>query len=139
MSFEDYLEEVHRKARSLVEPYMRHEKVSVREPWMYKDGLVLRVLTSGFDISLSDSEYFWCEPPDENWFTLQCNGKDFNLKNHFQDILNPTEIELEEFELESGYPFLFTEEGLKSIVDIHKGQRVYIYYDVRSWGWLVNE
>lgn len=46
---------------------------------------------------------------------IQCNGSGFELEGFFGDILNPTELELEEFELETGMPFILTKKGFSEV------------------------
>lgn len=111
----DCLEKVLQKAKTLMESYRGYETVSINgteNEWIFascygSDG------GKGFHQYLEVASVNGGDPS----IVSVCNGDLRDLGSFFENVADPTEVELENFELETGYPFILSEEGLKSMVE----------------------
>lgn len=114
----DKVEKVTQKARRLSEDYSQNHKVFIQDSRDWSIYLIFRCSGRTYNKRLiSQSVYLASGNRGVPYICVQCGNKSFDLGILFKDILNPTELELEEFELEMGMPFILTKEGLERFAE----------------------
>lgn len=128
MSFEDYLEEgmlvshldclekLLQKAKTLMKPY-KDRPIVVINNTTYEEGIV------GFYSSRRGQRYHQYLSvvrlnEGEPFIAGSIDGELYDLRSFFENVADPTEVELGNFEQETGHPFILSEKGLKSIFEM---------------------